>query len=105
MKIHLEADGFALTPELDKYASKKAKFAVRKLRAGDRAGADCAIRFAEANGVTTCSIVLKVRSEAFMAEEATQHPYAALDIVAAHLERQLADFVSRYGSKHDWQVP
>ena len=105
MKIHVAAQGFTLTPELDKYAGKKARFTVRKLPRAVRAGASCTIHFTQEVDTALCAMTLTVRDETFTAEEATLHPYAALDIVATSVEYQLADFIARHGSKYDWHLP
>lgn len=106
MKIRFEAaKNFVLTPELEKYGSKKAKFAVRKLPRAVRARADCTLRFMQTGEAVTCALSLRIGDEVFVAEEATQHAYSSLDIVAAHIEYQLEAYIARHGSKHDWQVP
>jgi ribosome-associated translation inhibitor RaiA len=58
----------------------------------------CEVRFAQivrkGTAFNTCTITFTVGKAELRAEETTLHMYAALDIAAVQVERQLADFVA-----------
>jgi len=99
MKIHLRAEGFELTSELEKYAGSKIAQLTKRLPRSLRQLADCEAVFlrGQAKGVrsNTCSLTLRVEGTELHARETTQHMYAALDIAAVYVEQELKEYLAK----------
>ncbi len=98
MKIQLSVSGLELSGELEKYANGKITQLARRVPRKLREAAACEVQFTQKHkkGVkfSTCSISFTVGETVLRAEETTLHMYAALDIAAVQVERQLADYVA-----------
>lgn len=113
MKLHLTASGFELGNELEKYASGKAAQLSKEIPRKLREQAVCQMHFTQTDRrkakISTCTVLVKLKDEAFHAEESTQHMYAALDIAVVHMEHQLSDYLLQHGLKkppeQGWQLP
>lgn len=118
MKIHFSAKGLELNAELEKYANGKIVGLVKKVPRRLRAEAVVSIDFLQhrkkGKDFKTCSIMFTFNDTELKAAETTLHMYAALDIAAVHMERQLIDYATkRHGGsltarlrrrlKKDWQ--
>ncbi len=117
MKIHYTTKGLDLTPELEKYVHRKLARLIKKVPRKLRAEAICQIDFLvvrkKGTEFKTCTMTFRFDDIELKAAETTLHMYAALDIAAVHLERQLIDYVAKQGHhvrarlkrylKKDWQ--
>ncbi len=110
MKIHLTSDGFELTSELEKYAISKMTQVAKRMPHKLRADVTIEVHFArgrqKTGGYSTCRVTFTSGGEVFIAEETTQHMYAALDIAAVHIEHQVADYMVRHHLvRSEWNIP
>ncbi len=100
MKIHITSRGLDLTTDLEKYANRKLARLAKKVPRRKRAEAVCKIVFAQVRRrgkeINTCSIDFVFNSTQLRAQETTLHMYAALDIAAVHMERQIIDFAAQH---------
>lgn len=97
MKVHIKAEGFELTAELEKYASSKIAQLARRVPRNLRPLASCEAVFVRgrAQKSNTCSLTLALAGSELHARETTQHMYAALDIAAVHVEQELKEYLSK----------
>ncbi|MBP7857503.1 ribosome-associated translation inhibitor RaiA [Candidatus Saccharibacteria bacterium] len=104
--IHtVSAEGFDLSPKLQKYAAGKIKDIEKYIPRKARASAVLAVHFKEAKKgqEKTCTLALQLPHETLAAKETTSHMYAALDITTVEMRRQLAEYKgkhSTYGLRH-----
>ncbi len=93
MHIEITTQGFELTSELDKYTRGKLTRIARRIPRTLREESYCSVQFTQAvlkdDKTNSCVIRLTVGDTVFGATETTLHTYAALDIVAAHVESEL----------------
>jgi len=98
MKIRISVSGFELSAELEKYANLKIAHLIRRVPRKLRSAAVCEVLFTQTHRkdtkFSTCSISFAVGNAELRAEETTLHMYAALDIAAVQVERQMADYVA-----------
>lgn len=103
MKIYLNATGFDLTTDLEKYANVKIARLARKVPRSLRASAACSVHFTQTRKkgtkFNTCSISFRLDDNELKAEETTLHMYSSLDIAAVHIGHQLKDFVAKRGRR------
>lgn len=99
MKTHFAAEGTELTGELERYAKGKIAHITRRVPRRLRTYASCKVAFAQktvkGTKFSTCTLTLWLDDTELVAEETTQHLYAALDIAVVHIEQQLKDYVRR----------
>jgi len=100
MRFHILAEGFDLTPELEKYTAGKIETLAKLLPRGARRNVVASVRFTRSpkrsQSHSTCVLVLTLSNDEEMrAEESTMHMYAALDIAVVHLEQQLRAYKRR----------
>ena len=104
--IHtVSAEGFDLSPKLQKYAAGKIKDIEKYVPRKAREAAVLAIHFKEAKKGQdkTCTLALQLPHGTLAAKETTTHMYAAFDIAVVEIRRQLADYKgkhSKYGLRH-----
>lgn len=104
--IHtVSAEGFDLTPKLQKYTAGKVKDIEKYIPRKSRQAAVLAIHFKEAKKgkEKTCTLALQLPHETLAAKETTTHMYAAFDIAVVEIRRQLAEYKgkhSKYGLRH-----
>ncbi len=100
--IHtLSAEGFDLTPKLQKYLTGKVKDIEKYIPRKARESAVLAVHFkvSKKGQEKTCTLALQLPQKTLSAHETTGHMYAALDIATVEIRRQLADYKSTH-SKH-----
>jgi ribosomal subunit interface protein len=97
MKVHIRAEGFELTAELEKYASSKIAQLARRVPRNLRPLAGCEAVFVRgrAQKSNTCSLTLTLGDSELHSRETTQHMYAALDIAAVHVEQELKEYMAK----------
>ena len=104
--IHtVNAEGFDLTPKLQKYTASKVKDIQKYIPRKAREAAVLAIHFKEAKKgqEKTCTLALQLPQDTLAAKETTTHMYAAFDIAVVEIRRQLAEYKSKhskYGLRH-----
>ncbi|PID31031.1 ribosomal subunit interface protein [Candidatus Saccharibacteria bacterium] len=104
--IHtVSAEGFDLTPKLQKYTAGKVKDIQKYIPRNARESAVLAIHFKEnkKRQEKTCTLALQLPHSTLAAKETTTHMYAAFDIAIVEMRRQLADYKgkhSKYGLRH-----
>jgi ribosomal subunit interface protein len=98
MKLHLTAEGFDLTGDLEKYADVKLRRLRRIIPKQLRAQAICSVHFKQVKRGdlkhNSCTLTVELADAEVKAQETTQHMYAALDIACVHIEHQLADYAA-----------
>ena len=95
------AEGLENLPKLKKYCATKIvaleKYVPRKAR--ESATLDVRFSLDKAKKQKTCRLVLALPEETLTVGETAEHAYAALDIAAAELKRQLADYKAKHGKQ------
>lgn len=112
MKLHIQATGFELDRELEKYVDGKVSQLYKELPRKLRADANCDIAFRQSgrgsSKASTCKVTVMLDGVTFQAEESTQHMYAALDIAVVHVVHQLEGHLVEQGYKQrrgEWRLP
>lgn len=104
LKNVITAEKFALNSELQKYTQKKIDGLEKYIPKHARLSAHAEVRFlqnhAKDKKQSVCEVTLHLPHENLFASETTQHMYAALDIVAAHIQAQLGTYKAKYGKPH-----
>lgn len=99
MIIRQTATGLDLTPELERYATKKIKQLGRIVPRPVRKHTICHVDFSRkvrgAYKYNTCTLTLEITDAQLRAVETTQHMYASLDVAAVHMQHQLGDYAAR----------
>lgn len=98
--IHtVSAEGFDLTPKLQKYLTGKVKDIEKYIPRKARESAVLAVRFkiAKKGQEKTCTLALQLPQKTLASSETTTHMYAALDIATVEIRRQLAEYKSQHG--------
>lgn len=104
--IHtVSAEGFDLTPKLQKYTNGKVRDIEKYIPRHDRQAAALAVHFklTKKGQEKTCTLALELPHETLAVRETTGHMYAALDIATVEIRRKLADYKakhSRHGIRH-----
>lgn len=104
--IHtVSAEGFDLATKLNKYTASKVRDIEKYIPRKARESAVLAIHYKESKKGQdkTCTLVLQLPHETMTVRETTSHIYAALDIAAVELRRQVAEYKnkhSRRGIRH-----
>lgn len=104
--IHtVSAEGFDLTPKLQKYTSSKVRDIEKYIPRKARQAAVLAVHFkvAKRGQEKTCTLALQLPHETLAVKETTGHVYAALDIATVEMRRKVADYKSKhskYGIRH-----
>ncbi len=101
----VSAEGFDLTPKLQKYAAGKVRDIEKYIPRKARASAALAVHFKEEKKgkEKTCTLALQLPHETLAVRETTSHMYAALDIATVEMRRRLAQYKgkhSKYGLRH-----
>ena len=100
--IHtVSAEGFDLTPKLQKYLKAKVKDIEKYVPRKARESAVLAVHFklAKKGQEKACTLALQLPQKTLAASETTGHMYAALDIATVEIRRQLADYKSIHGKR------
>lgn len=100
--IHtVSAEGFDLTPKLQKYLTSKVKDIQKYVPRNARESAVLAVHFklAKKGQEKTCTLALQLPKKTLAARETTGHMYAALDIASVEIRRQLADYKSMHSRR------
>ncbi len=104
--IHtVSAEGFNLTPKLQKYTASKVKDIEKYVPRKARQSAVLAVHYklAKKGQEKICTLALQLPQETLAVRESTSHVYAALDIATVEMRRKLADYKSKhskYGLRH-----
>ncbi len=104
--IHtVSAEGFDLTPKLQKYTTGKVRAIEKYIPRHARQAAVLAVHFkmAKRGKEKTCTLALELPLETLAVRETTDHMYAALDMTTNEIRRKLADYKSKhskYGIRH-----
>ena len=104
--IHtVSAEGFDLTPKLQKYTTEKVRTVEKYLPRHARQVAVLAVHFKLANRgkEKICTLALELPLETLAVRETNEHMYAALDMTTLEMKRKLADYKakhSKYGIRH-----
>lgn len=104
--IHtVSAEGFDLTPKLQKYTASKLRDIEKYIPRHARQAAVLAVHFkvAKKGQEKTCTLALELPFETLAVRETTGHMYAALDIAVVEMRRKVADYKgkhSKYGLRH-----
>ncbi len=104
--IHtLSAEGFDLTPKLQKYADGKMRDIQKYIPRQARPSAVMAVHFKQTKKgqEKTCTLTLQLPHDTMSVRETTSHMYAALDIAVVEMRRQIAEYKgkhSKYGMRH-----
>lgn len=100
--IHtVNAEGFELTPKLRKYTAVKVRDIEKYIPRKAREAAVLAVHFKEARKGKdkTCTLALQLPQETLAVHETTSHMYAALDVAAVELRRQIADYKGKHSGR------
>lgn len=104
--IHtVNAEGFNLTPKLQKYTTNKVHTIEKYVPRHARQVAVLAVHFkmTKRGKEKTCTLALELPHETLAVRETTDHMYAALDMTMVEMRRKLADYKSKhskYGIRH-----
>lgn len=104
--IHtVSAEGFDLTPKLQKYTNGKVRDIEKYIPRSARQAAVLAVHFkiTKRGKEKTCTLALELPHETLAVREATGHMYASLDVATVEMRRQIADYKgkhSKYGLRH-----
>ncbi len=94
----VSAEGFNLTPKLQRYTTEKVrkieKFVPRRVRES----AVLAVHYKMANRgkEKTCTLALELPHETLAVRETAPHMFAALDLTAVEMRRQVADYKGKH---------
>ena len=104
MKVRLNASGFELGIELEKYTNTKISQLIKQVPRKLRANAVCVVHFGQVRRkrteFNTCSVTFTLDGTELKAEETTLHMYSALDVAAVHISHQLKDYVAKQAAEH-----
>ncbi len=98
--IHtVSAEGFNLTPKLQKYTASKVHDVEKYIPRKVRAAAVLAVHFkvSKKGQDKTCTLALQLPKETLAVRETTGHVYAALDIAAVEMRRKVAEYKGKHG--------
>lgn len=98
--IHtVSAEGFDLTPKLQKYLTSKVKDIEKYVPRKARESAVLAVHFkiAKKGQEKTCTLALQLPQKTLASRETTSHMYAALDIATVEIRRQIAEYKGTHG--------
>ncbi len=104
--IHtVSAEGFDLTPKLQKYATAKVRTVEKYVPRHDRQAAALAVHFkmAKKGEEKTCTLALELPLETLAVRETSAHMYSSLDAATIEMRRKIADYKSKhskYGIRH-----
>jgi len=101
LEYTFSADGFESLPKLKKYCSTKLVTLEKYVPRRARASAKLDVRFwlDHAKRQKTCRLVLVLPEAVLTVTETTDHAYAALDIAAAEIKRQLAEYKAKHSKQ------
>ncbi|HET6924424.1 MAG TPA: ribosome-associated translation inhibitor RaiA [Candidatus Saccharimonadales bacterium] len=101
----VQAEGYSVSGELQKYTQKKLDSLERYIPRSCRRSAHVEVRFKQKASkdknrkFNTCELTLHLPGDTLFAKETTQHMYAALDIVAVHIKQQLDDYRAKHSPR------
>ncbi len=95
------ADGFESVDKLRKYTDAKLKDLHKYIPRKSREAAQFGVRFTlnKKNQTKSCRVTLTLPHGSLTATQTADHVYSALDIAAAELKRQLADYKAKHGQQ------
>lgn len=95
------ADGFDSVEKLRKYTDAKLKDLHKYIPRKSRESAQFSVRFEldKKHQTKSCRVSLKLPHSTLTANQTADHVYSALDIAAAELKRQLAEYKTKYGQQ------
>lgn len=98
------AEGLENLPKLKNYCATKVvaleKYIPRKARESAKLDVHFSLEKAsKGRDQKTCRLVLALPEDTLTVSERADHAYAALDIAAAELKRQLADYKTKHGKQ------
>ncbi len=93
------AEGFESVEKLHKYTDAKLKDLQKYIPRKSRESAQFSVHFALDKKLQqkSCRLNLSLPHQKLTASETAEHVYSALDIAAAELKRQMADYKSKHG--------
>lgn len=100
--IHtVSAEGFDLTPKLQKYTNGKVRDIEKYIPRQARQAAVLAVHYkvAKRGKEKTCTLALELPQETLAVRETTGHMYTALDIATVELRRQVADYKGKHSKQ------
>ncbi|MCA9327064.1 HPF/RaiA family ribosome-associated protein [Candidatus Saccharibacteria bacterium] len=101
----VSAEGFNLTPKLQKYTTGKVRDIEKYIPRKARESAALAVHYkvSKKGQEKTCTLALQLPNETLAVKESTSHVYAALDIATVEMRRKISEYKgkhSKYGIRH-----